>query len=575
LESPAIDRWVRTDAAGNPRAVGFDAKRHSAEATPAPDLGWLTPKPPRPIARPAAAEPRGAASVAAEAPQEPADEGTRPIRFPSIDTRAALKPGARTIIRVGLLLERAAATQGGPVDVRGLAPDWRTVNLKVTLSSPGIDFDADGEGALTIERNRLGVPALILGTVRADLEEGDVVEVSACFQQGARFCGSAQRSFVVGEEPAASPEPGTGGTQGMHVDWDATQPDVTVYIERLDKAKANVLRWRVVPRERFDGLPSQLRAEVDLGEAPADTAFRLFSKFPALVRGKHRESIDAFGDQLWELTPVMFRDAYWALVDHYRRVLTIQFVSDDPHVPWELMRPSTEDETTVHQPLALQQIVARWIEQYDGDMRNSVPGGRLVSIEPKYKSARLQLSANPAETEERMKALGADSVDGTRDAFLGLLRNPKPDPPVALLHFTGHGVFDATIASASEIKLEGGDSLSALEVKSKDVQLGRACGSLVFFNACEVGATGSVFGEVGGWADAFLDRKFRAFIAPLWAVDESDARTVAADLLERIYAKRAPIGAALREIRTAYADKSPTFFSYLYYGDVTARLSAG
>jgi hypothetical protein len=55
----------------------------------------------------------------------------------------------------------------------------------------------------------------------------------------------------------------------------------------------------------------------------------------------------------------------------------------------------------------------------------------------------------------------------------------------------------------------------------------------VFFNACEVGATGSVFGEVGGWADAFLERRFGGFIAPLWAVEEEDSAQVAAELLDQ------------------------------------------
>jgi hypothetical protein len=513
----------------------------------------------------------------APAPESLVDEGTRPIRFPSIEAETAIRPGARTRIRVALLRERSAETQGGAVDVRGLAPDWQTVQLKVTVSSPSIDFDGDGEAKVEIERNGLGAAALIEGTVHADLEGRDVVEVSASFQQGSRFCGSAQRRLTVGEPATpATAQPGARGTEGIYIDLDATQPDLTVFIERLDKSRPNLLRWRVEPHERFDGLPSNLRADVDLGEPPEETAFKLFSKFSALVPGKHRDVINAFGDQLWKLSPAMFRDAYWAFVNHYpQRVLTIQFVSDDPHVPWELMRPSTADEATVHEPLALQQIVARWIDQYNGDMRNNLPGGRLVSVEPKYKNQRLQVSGPEPEIEERMKALGGHAIEGTREAFLGLLRQSAPEPPVGVLHFTGHGVFDAKIASASAIKLENGNSVSALEVKSKDVQLGHACHTLVFFNACEVGATGVVFGEVGGWADAFLDRKFGAFIAPLWAVDEADARTVAADLLERVYAKRSPIGAALREIRREYADRSPTFYSYLYYGDVTARLSAG
>ena len=85
----------------------------------------------------------------------------------------------------------------------------------------------------------------------------------------------------------------------------------------------------------------------------------------------------------------------------------------------------------------------------------------------------------------------------------------------------------------SNIKLEDGE-LAASEIERPEVRLGRACRTLVFFNACEVGAAGAVFGEVGGWADAFLGRQFGGFIAPLWSVDDEDAGVVAIELLERI-----------------------------------------
>jgi len=97
---------------------------------------------------------------------------------------------------------------------------------------------------------------------------------------------------------------------------------------------------------------------------------------------------------------------------------------------------------------------------------------------------------------------------------------------------------------------------------------------VVFLNACEVGATGSVLGNVGGWAGAFLGRRFGAFIAPLWAIDEEDAQQVTEELMRAIVTQRQPMGEALRDLRAAHGDVSPTFYSYLLYGDVTARVKA-
>jgi CHAT domain-containing protein len=214
--------------------------------------------------------------------------------------------------------------------------------------------------------------------------------------------------------------------------------------------------------------------------------------------------------------------------------------------------------------------VGRWIGRWRGYMRNRLAAGGLVTVAPKYKSASTRLSLAEATAQKLAAVFGARPVGGTLAALRGLLETP-PDEPVALLYFTGHGVFNAEAASASAIKLEDG-TLAVDEVARREVLLGERHGTLVFFNACEVGATAGVLGTVGGWADAFLSRRFRAFIAPLWAIDEEDAAQATQELMAEIVTDCKPVGAALRDLRAKYGDVSPTFFSYLLYGDVMARL---
>ena len=124
-----------------------------------------------------------------------------------------------------------------------------------------------------------------------------------------------------------------------------------------------------------------------------------------LERGQHRERIEGFGSRLWTLAPPMFRAVYWALADrHPDRPLTIQFISDEPHLPWELMRPVRDDESEIHPPLALRHAVARWIKRWDGYMRNRLPAGRLVTIAPKYASASRALKRAQIESEKLVAA---------------------------------------------------------------------------------------------------------------------------------------------------------------------------
>jgi hypothetical protein len=58
----------------------------------------------------------------------------------------------------------------------------------------------------------------------------------------------------------------------------------------------------------------------------------------------------------------------------------------------------------------------------------------------------------------------------------------------------------------------------------------------------------------------------------LWAVIDEDGGTVVSELLEAVWKERRSVGTALRDIRRRHGDKSPTSFSYLFYGDVLARV---
>jgi hypothetical protein len=501
------------------------------------------------------------------------DEGIAPIRYPSIESDVMLFPGADLTFMIDLVRAEVLHTSGD-VDLGRLPGDWESLDLSVILTCPCIEFATEGRGVVTIRRNKTSLPAPIRGHVQADAPVGEDAVVIANFFLGTRFCGSAFRKFTIGnniEILVRTTKSSTGSTRGTVVAEPAAErPDVTIHISKVSNASSK-LDWLVVVSPLFDGLPPNLREQIDLGHDPRKEAESLFREFATIERGQHRERIEGFGDKLWQRAPQMFRDVYWALWDRYRRPLTIQFISDEPHLPWELMRPTRTDDSEFHPPLALKHAVARWIARWEGYMRNKLPGGRVFTIAPHYATVSRRVPRAQTESESLVKLFDAKRVDGTRQAVTALLKT-VPSPPVAVLHFAGHGQFLCDATSESTIKLEDGP-LAASEVGGPEIKLGKDRRTLVFFNACEVGATGTVLGEVGGWADAFLGRQFGGFIAPLWSVDDEDASVVAADLLEGIVNRHEPIGEVLRAVREKYGNVSPTFYSYLYYGDVTARLS--
>jgi hypothetical protein len=571
---PSRARFVELDAQGRPIAVGgadiTAAPRRMRSARPASPAAAAAPPPPAPPPAPQAPP-----DAPVHAPLD--DEGTTPVRHPSIEADGPLRAGKPVTLTIDLLLQASPTTGGGSLEITGLAPTWDTLALGVTLVSAGIDFDEQGRCAVTMRRNQASLPGTVKGKVRKTVQPGDVIEVHAQFWQGTRCCGSGVRKFPVeGSSEAETTAVAPQATRGaIAADPQADAPDLTVYITLFDPSVPGRMHWRLVTPP-FDGLPAKLSGVIDLSTDPGSEAAALFKQFAVLKRGQHQQSIDGFGERLWKRAPAAFRDAYWALVDHYQRPLAIQFVSDDAHLPWELMRPSRSGEK--HPPIALKHAVARWIGDHQGLLRNRLPSGEMRVMAPKYSQLSAQLTKAEATAKDVLAKAGAHGfvaspLAGTREALLGLLETP-PAASVAMLYFTGHGLFNDAAPTASAIKLEKGESLAADEVDRDEVALGARDGTVVFFNACEVGATAGAIGEVGGWAGALVARRFRAFIAPLWAVDEEDASLATLELIDKIVVRREPIGAALRDLRAKHGATSPTFYSYILYGDVTARFGA-
>ncbi len=620
--APTARRLVELASDRTPKAVGgADVGRRG------PRRSMRTPARARPSARPSG-RPGGAArgggevdrsipmampapSPASEPPPASADnesppasgevkdEGTAPVRFPSIETDGAVMPGRPVTLEVDLRRRESPTTRGGPLELGEQPEDWASIALDVTLLSPAITFNNSGRGVVTIRRNAASDKALVSGEVNANITPGSEITVTAQFWNGTRFSGMAVRSLRVDAPTTSGSATSGSATSGsatsgsatsgratsgsatsgsatsssatsgtVQVDRLAVQPDLTVYISLIDPSQPGRLHWRMVVTPPFHTLPPKLDGVIDLGSAPATESAAMYKQLARLTRGSHERTIEGFGEMLWQRAPEAFHQVYWSLHDHYQRALTIQFISDDPHMPWELMAPHRDGE--VHEPLALRHAVARWISRFAGLMRNTLPTGQLITVAPRYSRANLTLSLAEQTAQQLTTDFGATSVPGTLSGMLSLLEQ-APAAPVAMLYFTGHGAFSPDAAAASVIKLEDGE-ITVQDVARQRVMLGKHSGTVVFFNACEVGATTAVLGTVGGWADAFLSRHFSAFIAPLWAIDEEDASVVTNELMTRMITNGQPLGAALRDVRRAFGHVSPTFYSYLLYGDVTAHL---
>ncbi len=573
-------RGAPTARPGAARPGARNATRSTRSPEPAPPKRRAAAKAP---ARPARARTHGVAG----------GEETTARRFPSITSSHTATPGRPFDVVVDLAREAEAHTASKGVVIGGLQAGWETEAVEVRVDSPALAF-ARGRDAGTIYVHRAGPsqPCTLAARVRPDATpdaDGNVV-VYASFFHGGRLCGTARRAFPLAPKRGAKAAAKQGSakqtamkgaaapsaqTQGAAaIELGALAPKLTVVIFPPDPEGR--LYWRLEFDDAADvpGLPDRRAELCTIGKDPAAFAAGLYAQADAVTPGQHRSLFNGIGEQLFEATPPCFRQAYWALRAKYGRDFAIQFVSGEPHIPWEFMRPVDRPAGRAEQILCLDHPVGRWLLDFEGTMRARLPAGDVVTVAPDYAGRGADVARLAAAQDEAamlVKQYKARRVEpATHAQLLTLLHAADGARPVAVLHFAGHGEFDRGAANGSRVLLADGD-LRVNDVRSVDTQLGRRFGTFVVFNACEVGRGTRVLDTIGGWAEAFLHERFGGFVAPLWPAYDVDAEVVMREFFDGAVAGRRPLGEVMRDIRERHADESPTFLSYMYYGDVMGR----
>ncbi len=282
----------------------------------------------------------------------------------------------------------------------------------------------------------------------------------------------------------------------------------------------------------------------------------------ALLRSK--------GNHLFStLLPPQLQDRLWEIRD---RIVRVRIDSEEPHIPWELIRLSGpgEDGQVVEGKFLCEYELTRWIPGFGlhsqltlGDFGVVVPddAGLEGAGEEKTFLTGLagddrRVTAIPPSFEDLMDALAA----GRHDVW----------------HFSGHGaVRDDQDPNRAAMELGDGHRFTPEQISGTQANLGRTR-PLVFFNGCRLGRAGMSLTGLGGWAARFLDVGAAVFVGAMWNVHDHPARdfsrTFYTGLLEGD-----TVGAATRKARDAirqYGDA--TWLAYTVYGHPSAaRTTAG
>ena len=487
------------------------------------------------------------------------------VRYPEIEARGEFRSAEWVDLTIDL-------TNEGKPDLESISlgkfpADWSKIEIAVRLIAPWASKISPEVAFATIMGDGTSQPAHFRCLVSAEYLEESPVQVQAVFSHGTRICGYISRdlratSAKVKDEPVASAVDDTSHISAeLRVMPDVTGPDVSVSIIRSSDRTQHWVWKAFVPGGIVEGTGT-----VDLAGDGKEFVDGLLKTCPNLQPSRVQRSMDGIGERLWDVAPAAFRTAY---LDWQARIglsFAIQFVTDDPYVPWEMIKPRVSNA----QHLFLQHPVARWPLSRAGLRRARFKGGDLLSFVPKYAQHK-SLKFAIAEGEWICSELRGLAMSANTNTFLDVLDGKHPRP-VGMVHFAGHGQEYSNVNDGGGIEMEDG-VVTVTDVHQERVILGKREGTLMVLNACETSAGASLLGMNSGWSAAIADREFGGLIAPLWAVQDEAALSMMQKALPCLLDGTQTLGEALKNARLANCNNSVAAYAYLAHGDVMAKFT--
>jgi hypothetical protein len=301
-------------------------------------------------------------------------------------------------------------------------------------------------------------------------------------------------------------------------------------------------------------------------------------------------TLDDIGHRLYsDVLPAQFREMCWTL--RRRGVQSVMVLSDDPHVPWELIKPFRADPLTgrlvdeddcwgeafalTHwlrgrpppRHFALRHVIAV-------GMGGAAPAAGAAPAEEGAPSEKLSALASVEQELGMLHLLPGARVQRMApwcEKLYDVLEHGGFD----LLHLAGHAAFGgSSSADASAVFLEDGPfSAGRLALRMEGAL--REAAPLVFFNACESGRTGFALVGLAGWSAGLLKLGCGAFLGALWRVTDQAALAFAREFyicLACGFELGQAVAEARRHIHALYPD-DPSWLAYCCFGDRLARMA--
>lgn len=281
------------------------------------------------------------------------------------------------------------------------------------------------------------------------------------------------------------------------------------------------------------------------------------------------------GRDLWRqlLTPEIHR-AYRKI---RRSVRSWMIVSDEPWIPWELIKPYDDSgpEEIDDDFLALRFELTRWLAGDKTPAREIRVGRRAAfrtAADLTQSRRELDLMDGLAGPLQGVSDVSPDA--GSAADLLAFLAGTE----VEWLHFVGHGTYTSGQSEESGIPFPDGSILRPVDLEGPVATRVGRCRPLVFLNACWAGQQGWSLTRLGGWSSRWVSVcGCGALIAPMWPVRAKAALIFVRTFYESLAGGETLGQAALAARRRVYQERpgDASSLAYTVYGHPNARLRLG
>ncbi len=297
-----------------------------------------------------------------------------------------------------------------------------------------------------------------------------------------------------------------------------------------------------------------------------------------LTPAQVEDRLAALGNEMWEsLLPAELRRA---LTQCWWRVQTLQITTDEPWIPWEMLRPydASDPARVIDEFLCQHFRLTRWLAG-DGGGAGEITVRRLACVEA---GTVPNFGALLHAPEERQHLLDLAARHGVAvrcpvPPALAAVEALLDDGDFGLWHFVGHGSLDPAYPNEAPLALPDG-WLQPRAIHGARQERVRRARPLVFLSACRAGGGGWALSGLGGWAAKWVGQaRCGAFVAPQWAVDDALAAEFAGAFYDGIDAGQT-IGEAAWSARRHVHDlkpADPTWLAYSVYAHPNAQVAFG